>query len=86
MRLLKVRLQVPRNRRLRVARIYLDGKLIKTVRGHRLKTAITLRGLPHTAFTLKVVEVTRRNHLLVRRHSYGKCYRGGNPAPTLILP
>jgi hypothetical protein len=84
-RLLKLRLRIPHGRRLRPARIYINGKQLKTVKGWSLKRAITLRRLPQKAFTLTVVEVTKRGHRLVRRRSYGNCYRGLNPAPTVTV-
>jgi sugar lactone lactonase YvrE len=85
LRLLKLRLHIPHSRRLRIARIYINGKQVSTVRGRSLKRTITLRRLPRKAFTLKVVEVTRRGHRIVRRRPYGKCYRGRIPAPTITL-
>lgn len=85
LRLLRLRFHTPQSRRLRVAKIYINGKQISNVSGRSLRRTSTLRGLPRKAFTLKVVEVTKGGRRIVRRRSYGRCYRGRNPRPTLTL-
>jgi hypothetical protein len=87
LRTLKLLLHAPRGTRLQLARIYVNGKPVKTVRGRGLRRSVRLGNLPHRSFTLKVVKTVGRGHTrhtLVRRRAYTNCYRG-SPARTANL-
>lgn len=61
--------------RLRSARVYLDGRRVRTVRGRALRRPVRLRGLPARAFTVTVRARTRGGRTRVRRTRYSACGR-----------
>ena len=83
--LLELRLYAPRGTRLRLAWVYVNGHLVKTIRARGLKRVTTLRNLPDRALRLKVVKVTSHGHRITRTHTYANCFRGRNPTLRLNL-
>jgi sugar lactone lactonase YvrE len=57
--------------RLRQARIYVDGRLRRTLRGRAARRDVLLRGLPGKAFAVTVRGTTLRGRTLTRTRSYG---------------
>lgn len=62
-----------RGRRLRVARVYLGARRVRTVRGGALRRPVRVRGLPAKPFTVTVRATTRSGRRLVRRTRYSAC-------------
>ena len=60
-------------RRVKVLRVYIDGKRRAVRRGRRLKAPVDLRGLPAGTFRVKVVATTRSGRKLVDRRRYRTC-------------
>lgn len=62
-----------RGRRLRVARVYVGARRVRTVRGRALRRPVRLRSLPARRFTVTVRGTTRRGRRVVRRTRYSAC-------------
>ena len=68
-----IRLREPKRGRLAVARVYVNGKRVKTVRGRRLRARIDLRGLPKGRYTVKVVARTTTGRRTTEKRRYRTC-------------
>jgi hypothetical protein len=69
----KFRLTIHQHRKRVVrVRVYLDGKLIETVRGHRV-THVRVKRLPQALFRLKIVAVTSNGRRVTRVRTYRGC-------------
>jgi len=62
-----------RPRTLRSARVYVNGRRVRTLRGKRLRAPVDLRGLPKGRFTVKVIGVTRRGKRATETRRYHTC-------------
>jgi predicted acyl esterase len=69
------RVHQPRNGRVVAARVYVNGKLVKSVRGHRIRRVV-VRRLPQRTFTVKIVAVTNRHSRTVSVRVYRACTKG----------
>jgi hypothetical protein len=54
-RLFPIKVRVPRHFKVKTARIYVNGKRVRIIRGDRLRARVNLRGLPKGRFTVKIV-------------------------------
>jgi len=61
------------SRGLVAARVYVDGRRVRTLRGARLRARVDLRGLPRGRFVVRVVGRTLRGRRLVRQRTYRTC-------------
>jgi hypothetical protein len=68
-----IRLRRPKHGRIKVARVYVNGKRVKVVRGRRLRARVDLRGLPKGRYTVRVVVVTTRGKRIVETRRYRTC-------------
>jgi hypothetical protein len=71
----RVSLRGPRGQRLRRARIYVNGKRVRKLRGRRLPSQVTLNNLSQSIVTVRVVGTTKRGRRVVRTRSYQACAR-----------
>jgi len=71
-----IRLRRPRNQRLASARVFVDGKQVKTVRGTRTTARIDLRGLPKGTVTVRVVARTTSGRAVRETRRYRTCTPG----------
>ncbi|HEX8206240.1 MAG TPA: hypothetical protein VF587_09300, partial [Solirubrobacteraceae bacterium] len=71
-----IRLRRPRRGRIKVARVYVNGKRVKVLRGRRLRARVDLRGLPKGRYTVRVVVITTRGKRIVERRRYRTCTPG----------
>ncbi|HEV2814149.1 MAG TPA: sialidase family protein [Solirubrobacteraceae bacterium] len=71
-----IRLREPKRGRLVSARVYVNGKRVKVVKGKRLRARVNLRGLPKGRYTVRVVAITSTG----RRVSETRRYRTCTPA------
>jgi poly(3-hydroxybutyrate) depolymerase len=69
-----VRVKAPRGDRLRVVRVYVNGKRARTVRGRAVRRAIRI-AVPRAGARVTVRATTSKGRRLVRRRSYGGCRR-----------
>ncbi len=72
-RQLKLRVRAPHGRPLRSARVYVRGRLVRTLRGRRTTRAVTLRKLPAGRVRVKIVARTRAGRRLVQTRTYRIC-------------
>ncbi|HEX6944934.1 MAG TPA: hypothetical protein VF196_02000, partial [Casimicrobiaceae bacterium] len=68
-----IRLRQPRRGRIRTARVYVNGKQVKVLRGRRLRSRVDLRGLPASRYTVRVVVTTTRGQRIVSTRRYRTC-------------
>jgi hypothetical protein len=68
-----IHLRQPRRGRIRSARVYVDGKRVRVVRGDRLTARVDLRGMPKGRFTVRVVIRTTRGQTITRTRRYRTC-------------
>jgi len=77
-----------RGERLVSARVYVDGKRVRTLRGRRLRARVDLRGLPKGRVRVTVVGRTSKRRRLREVRRYRTCVprpgsrRPGTPAPA----
>jgi dienelactone hydrolase len=64
-----------RGRALVSARVYVDGRRVRTLRGRRLRARIDLRGLPRRTATVSVVARTRAGRVVRETRRYRTCVR-----------
>src|SRR4051812_21954638 len=69
----QIRLHEPKLGRIRSARVYVNGKQVKVLRGKRLRSRVNLRGLPKGRYTVRVVVTTTRGRRLVSTRRYRTC-------------
>jgi hypothetical protein len=77
-----IRLREPKRGRLVAARVYVNGKRVKVIRGKRLKARINLTGLPKGRYTVRVVAITSTGRRVTEKRRYRTCapgQRGGRP-------
>jgi len=72
-RVFRIRLREPRRGRLRSATVYVNGKLVRVVRGRRLRAPVDLRGLPRGRYVVRVVARTTTGRTLRRTRRYRTC-------------
>ena len=69
-----IRLRRPRRGgRIRSAKVFVDGKRVKVLRGRRLRARVNLRGLPRGRYTVRVVIRTTRGKRIVAKRRYRTC-------------
>ena len=68
-----IRLRRPERGRIRTARVYVDGKRVKVLRGRRLRSRVNLRGLPRGRYTVRVVVTTTLGRRYVSTRRYRTC-------------
>ena len=68
-----IRLVEPKRGRLTEAKVYVNGKRVRVIRGKRLKARVNLRGLPRGRYTVRVVATTSTGQRLVRKRRYRTC-------------
>ena len=69
-----IRLRQPRRGgRIRSARVFVNGKRVKVLRGRRLRARVNLRGLPKGRYTVRVVLRTTRGRRIVAKRRYRTC-------------
>jgi hypothetical protein len=64
-----------RGKRLRLARVYVNGKRVRVVRGRRLRAPVRLRRVPRRAFTVRIRAVTRSGRRVTAKRHYPACAR-----------
>ena len=69
----RIRLHRPRRGKIRSARVYVNGKRVKALRGSRITAAIDLRGLPRGRYTVRVVVTTSTGRTITRTRAYRTC-------------
>ena len=57
------------------ARVYVNGRRVRTLRGSRLRARVDLRGLPRGRFVVRVVGRTSSGRTVVRQRAYRTCVR-----------
>jgi hypothetical protein len=68
-----IHLRQPKGQRLRSAKVYLNGKRVKTVSGTKTTAKIDLRGLPKGTVTVRVVATTRSGRTIRETRRYLTC-------------
>ena len=68
-----IRLREPKRGRLVAARVYVNGKRVKVVRGKRLRARVNLRGLPKGRYTVRVVAITSTGRRVTETRRYRTC-------------
>jgi hypothetical protein len=68
-----IRLRRPKRGRIKSARVYVNGKRVKVLRGKRLRARVDLRGLPKGRYTVRVVVITTRGKRIVEKRRYRTC-------------
>jgi PKD repeat protein len=68
-----IRLREPRGDKLLSARVLVNGKRVKTLRGKRLKAPVNLTGLPKGRFKVKVIGRTRNGRTVSEQRRYRTC-------------
>src|SRR4051794_936011 len=68
-----IRLHAPRGRRLRSARVFVDGRQIASLRGPALRTPIALGSLPSGVARVTTYLLTRSGRAYVHTHVYRTC-------------
>ncbi len=63
-------------RGLRSARVYVDGRRVRTLSGARLRARVDLRGLPRRTVTVSIVVVTRNGRVLRESRRCRTCATG----------
>jgi hypothetical protein len=75
-RSLQVRFRAPAGVRVTQARIYVKGRLARTVSGRALRRSVTLSGLPAAGFRVTIRAKTKGGRTIVVRRSYKACAGG----------
>src|SRR5205823_2878985 len=70
---LTLRLRQPRGDAIQSAKVSVNGKQVKLVRGSALTKRITLANLPKHRFKVKVTVTLASGQVLKKTHSYGPC-------------
>jgi len=73
----RIRLRAPRGDRLRSARVYVNGRRVRVLRGRRLRAVIDLRGLPAGRVRVRVVARTRHGRRVSETRRYRTCAKRG---------
>jgi len=72
-RAFRIRLRAPRGDRLRFARVVVNGRSVRVLRGRRLRAPVVLRGLPRGRYTVRVTAVTVRGRRVKETRAYRTC-------------
>ena len=76
-----IRLHRPGRGRIMTARVYVNGKRVKVLRGKRVRAQVDLRGLPAGRYTVRVVVITSRGRRIVEKRRYRTCFPRARPKP-----
>ncbi|HEX8085562.1 MAG TPA: sialidase family protein [Solirubrobacteraceae bacterium] len=68
-----IRLREPKRGRIVSAKVYVNGKRVRVIRGKRLRARVNLRGLPKGRYTVKVVVVTSTGRRITEKRRYRTC-------------
>ena len=68
-----IRLHRPARGRIRSARVFVNGKRVKTLRGKRVRSRVNLRGLRKGRYTVRVVVTTTLGQRIVETRRYRTC-------------
>jgi hypothetical protein len=71
-----IRLREPKRGRLVAARVYVNGKRVRVVKGKRLRARINLVGLPKGRYTVRVVAITSTGRRVTETRRYRTCKPG----------
>jgi polyvinyl alcohol dehydrogenase (cytochrome) len=81
------RVVAPRGERIRVARLYVNGRLVHTRRGDNLFKRFRVRGIPRTGrFRLTITVVTRGGKEITRSRTYRDCSVPERPRTHVRVP
>jgi hypothetical protein len=69
------RLPARGGKRLRVARVYVNGERVRVIRGRRVRRPVRLRRVPRRAFTVRIKAVTRSGRRVTVKRRYPVCAR-----------
>lgn len=69
----KIRARAPRGQKLRSARVFVNGKRVRTLRGKSLRAAVNLRGLPKGTVRVRIVARTTRGRTVTATRTYRTC-------------
>jgi len=75
-RAFSIRLRAPRGHRLRSARVYVNGRRVRTRRGRSLRSAVRIRLRRRGVTRVTVVAVTRDGRRLAASREYRMCGTG----------
>ena len=78
-RAFRIRLRRPQGVKLVSARVVLNGKRLRVVKGRRLTSAIVLRGLPKGRFKVKITVTTSTGTKLTGTRTYHTCVKKRRP-------
>src|SRR4051812_31770037 len=68
-----IRLRRPVAGDIRTARVYVNGKRVRLLRGSRITARVNLRGLPRRRYTVRVVLTTTRGETITSTRRYRTC-------------
>ena len=68
-----IRLRAPKGDGLRSARVVVNGRRVRVLRGKRLRARVNLRGLPRGTVRVKIVAVTRSGRTITSQRRYHTC-------------
>jgi lysophospholipase L1-like esterase len=68
-----IHLRAPHGQRLRSARVFVDGREVRVLRGRALRARVDLRGLPRTVARVTIFARTRDGRSLVQTRAYRTC-------------
>jgi len=71
-----IRLPRPRGDPLVAARVLVNGRSVRTLRGPRLRARVDLRGLPRGAVRVTIIGRTRGGHTIRQQRTYHPCRPG----------
>lgn len=74
-------LRALRGKRLRYARVFVDGKRVRVIRSRRLRGPVRLRRVPRRAFRVRIKAVTRSGRRVIVKRRYRACAKRQHP-PT----
>jgi uncharacterized repeat protein (TIGR01451 family) len=69
----RIRLRAPHGDRLQSAKVFVNSRQVKVVRGRRLASPVDLRGLPKGRFEVKILVTTASGRHLVGTRRYRTC-------------
>jgi len=69
----RIRLRNPRGFRIERATVSVNGKLVRVVKGRRLRAAVDLRGLPKGRFEVAIRVVTTHGLVITGKRTYRTC-------------
>lgn len=68
-----IRLREPKRGRIRSAKVFVNGKRVRVLRGKRIRARVNLRGLPKGRYTVRVVVRTTLGRRIVSKRRYRTC-------------